>query len=190
MPRASSEHMLYFRPLTVAIQAALERRGITAHTSKVALAATIGCRPETVWAIQTGRMVPGVEFVARLADALDAANLITISDRLRSKNCAVCEQPFVDSTSAFNRVYCCITCHGTGNARNKREMKQEKLVVQVRLLDKHRLAVAAFCNRCTDSVCPDATCELRPVSPKPLPRGQRVAEVRRLAPWVRSRRKA
>jgi hypothetical protein len=182
------EHLLRFRRLTVELQAAMKRRGRESPAERNRLAQEVGVTPETVWGYSTGRIIPSMTAVARLADALSWGRLVTLSEELRTKACVVCDQPFLDSTHDLKRVACNEAHKRTHATRQRRGSRAEALTITSRMLERHRQAVGAFCRACSDSgICPDRSCELRPVSPLPLKAGEQWAEVIARAPWTSSR---
>jgi DNA-binding XRE family transcriptional regulator len=178
-PRA--EYALRFRPLTTELQTALRRRGIESGPELRKLAEEVGIARATLWAIRSGRSIPIPATVALLADVLAWPRLASVSTELRTRECGVCGQTFVDSTLHFARLYCREECRKTGATRSRRGLTQEQRTVSERRLVLHQRAVADFCRTCVvgTGVCSNASCELRPVSPYPLPKGEQWAEIRR-----------
>jgi hypothetical protein len=180
------EHLARFAALTEHVQRAIARRHLEDAAGRRWIAAECGVDKAHIWAIWTGRSIPSVTLVAKLADVLHAPDLIRTSNAIRTKACAICGQPYLDSTGELKRLYCGDSCHKTALSRQRRGSHLESIAITRRMLERHRDAVGKFCRACAcDSVCPDAECVLRPVSPLPLPRGQQWAEVRKRATWLR-----
>lgn len=190
LPRSDS---VLRAPMRRALLDAMTRRGLEGLAGRKELAAMVGVTPETVWSWATGRMTPSHETAAKLSDVLGHEGLIRLSERLRTKACVVCGQPFVDVTSSLKRLACCEAHKRTHATRVRRGIyaddKAESLSITGRMLAMHRDAVGAFCRQCAD-VCPEARCPLRSVSPVPLPRGEQWAELQRRTPWLAGRAKA
>lgn len=181
---ASQEHLQRYAPITKTLQSALRKRGITTGPQRLALAEECGISYSALWTFRTGKSIPSVTTVRALSHALDWPYLVRESNRLRTRSCPVCERTFIDSTNECKRVYCEEACRQTNQSRIKREemsgRKQEHITITKKMLARHRDAVDAFCRACVpDGVCHDPSCQLRPVSMMPLPRGQQWAEVRK-----------
>lgn len=183
--RRRPEHLLRFAALTAEVQQALRVRGKDSPKGRAEVAAEAGVTSGTLWALWSGRQSPSPTLTARLADVLSWPRLVTISESIRQRECAVCGQRFIDPTAELRGLYCSKRCRGTGDSRNKRESKHVRVAIIARQLERHREAVARFCRHCAlDGVCPDNTCDLRPVSPLPLPRGQQWLELHGRAKWL------
>jgi hypothetical protein len=180
---ARQEHLDRYAPITKTLQAALAKREIKTSAQKSELAKECGISYSALWGISTGRRIPSPTTVKALSIALGWPYLVRESNRLRTKSCLVCERTFIDSTNEGKRIYCEEACRQTNQSRIKRESergkKQEHITITKKLLTRHRDAVDAFCRSCCpEGVCDNPSCELRPVSMMPLPRGQQWAEYR------------
>lgn len=182
MRHRNPEHLARFAALTDGVRRAIERQGLESAAGRRWIAAECGVDKAHIWGIWTGRTVPSPTVVAQLADVLHAPNLVRTSNAIRSRECVVCGQPFIDSTNEMKRMYCGRGCQHSAGSRQRRGNKVESIAITRRMLDRHRDAVGKFCRACTDSICPDAKCALRPVSPMPLPRGLQWDEVRTRMP--------
>jgi len=180
------EHLLRFASLTAEFQKALKVRGRESAKGRAVIAEEIGVSAGTMWSLSTGRSTPSPTLVAKLADVLSWPRLVVLSEEIRGKECATCGQPFIDPTAELRGLYCSKKCRGTGDSRNKRESISERAAITKRQLARHRDAIGRFCRSCSPGgVCPDSKCELRVVSPLPLPRGQQWLELHGRAEWLR-----
>lgn len=83
------------------------------------------------------------------------------------------DRTFVTEERGGNpRRYCDATCRQHGQRERGKVRVRESAAIAVNRLKQHQDAVEAFCRSCSDGICPDATCALRPVSPYPLGKGQ------------------
>lgn len=148
-----------------ALERSMKRRDVGTRT----VAEALGSSRTTVMYWRTGRLLPRIETVRRLAAALDDEALVTVALELRGKRCETCDVAFVDDSGSDNRRYCSASCQRVAEKKRVGSTVDKRAAVAERRLVDHQRAVADYCNGCEPSGrCVTADCPLRPVSPLPL----------------------
>lgn len=155
------------------LNTALRYRSMTSYE----LAHKLDLPTSTTWAWTRGKALPSHEMAVNLADSLGWTQIAVLSLQIRHRVCLIpeCQAEFYDNSKRMNKRYCSEKCMSAAHMRANRGRKQEKVVITMRRVQRYEDAVNAFCRRCTDHLCPDAKCELRPVSMMPLRRGKPLA---------------
>lgn len=150
------------------LKRAMTRRGGTIKAAAVAC----GITEANMHHYRRGRQWPSVDTAARMAEVLDAPALATLALSHRTRPCASCGTTFVDSGHGGPiRRFCSTTCGDRDfNRRVRKPQRHRQAVVDHNDLAVIRAAVAAHCGTCTlgESICRDAECDLRGVSPLPF----------------------
>jgi hypothetical protein len=149
------------------------------------LSAATGISESSLVNYRSGYNLPRHETAVALADSLGWPKLIEISREAREGRCPVDGRPFINEGGA-PRIYCSPECHRI--ATQLRDTGAPRRVLAVRFerrLTVYQAAVEAFCRSCQpEGFCRDAGCQLRGVSPLPLPQADRVVTPARPVPNI------
>jgi transcriptional regulator with XRE-family HTH domain len=148
-----------------ALEAAMARREVGTRP----IADALGSSRTSVMYWRTGRMLPRIETVRRLAAVLDSPELVALATELRRKRCLIDEVEFVDDSGSDNRVFCSASCQRVAEKRRLGSSLDKRAAVAERRLVVLERAVDAYCAACEpEGRCVTPDCQLRPVSPLPL----------------------
>jgi hypothetical protein len=147
----------------------------------------LGIGRATVASWYSGRTIPRGTMPRRLADVLDAEDLVALAADVRMKTCIQCHAIFEAQSKLSVARFCGTECrtHWWHQTRNDDRAKVRHDEVQkVRAAIKHiqrevarvkaerydlALGIRTMCWACEwDGICKDATCPLRSVSPLKL----------------------
>lgn len=143
------------------LKKAIRAKGI----SITMLAERINAQPGTVQHWVYGIHVPPAQYGPLLSDALDTSVLEKWLDTLYTFECVVCKSIFRTEGFSGPRKFCGDDCRRIA-AKVGSKAFGKKITREQELLLMHKRSVAAFCHQCALSpICPNAKCELRPVSP-------------------------
>jgi transcriptional regulator with XRE-family HTH domain len=167
-------------PLAVAVRRAMARRGVGINDT----AKAIGIPRQSLWNVRAGRYRPAAELLARLADQLDAPEIL---ETVTPRPCSECHRNFVrGARSPSSQKFCsdsCRTKHHSRLARERRNVDRKNLLIQAtqrnnaltdRVIDLTQeleatlTDIARFCRSCSGAICRTPDCEMRARSPLPL----------------------
>jgi transcriptional regulator with XRE-family HTH domain len=149
----------------VELRRALERRNVTQRS----LAETVGVSCRQVWYWTSARSLPYVATATRIADALEAGQLVEIVRAARTAVCRNCGRKIVSETSNMSRRYCDEACRRLAVKKGRQGRVPDARDRKIALLTA---AVDRMCRACEPAgVCADGACPLRLVSPFPLRAG-------------------
>ena len=158
------------------LRTAMKRAGYDQKT----LAIEVGMSRWAVGCWVNGRTMPKGEVAARLAEVLDAPDLVGLTLDARRRVCAWCQGAYQATEKLTVARFCTKECRVAWwhweRSQQAGERRLDNLVQTRTEVDRLRherrtltSAIDAMCRACEwDGVCKDAGCALRDVSPLPL----------------------